>query len=196
MSANAPAAPPLGPTPSQTVGPYLHIALDWPDGPYVVAEGTPGAVRVGGRLLDGAGEAVPDGMVEVWQADPTGRYAHPDDPRSTGTTPPEGFRGFGRCTTAADGSFWFITVKPGRVPDLDGGLQAPHLAVSVFARGVLKRLATRLYFGDEEAANKEDALLSELSDGDAATLVAAPAPGGYAWDVRLQGGRETVFLDV
>jgi protocatechuate 3,4-dioxygenase alpha subunit len=182
------------PTPSQTVGPYLSIGLDWPDGPDLAPAGTAGEIRIRGRLLDGAGEAVPDGMVEVWQADRQGRYPHPDDPRAGAPDP--GFRGFGRCLTGPDGTFWFRTVKPGRVPDRDGAEQAPHLAVSVFGRGVLTRLATRLYFADEPAANAADALLRALPEDARATLLAAPEPGGYAWTIRLQGPGETVFLDV
>ena len=192
MSAQSPA---LAPTPSQTVGPYLHLGLTWPDGEYVVPEGTPGAVRVTGRLYDGAGEPVTDGMVEVWQADPEGHYAHPEDPSGDPRDP--AFRGFGRAMTLDGGSFSFLTVKPGRVPDNEGGRQAPHLAVSVFARGVVKRLATRLYFADEADANAEDVVLRGLPDEAArTTLIATPTAAGYALDIRLRGARETVFFDV
>jgi protocatechuate 3,4-dioxygenase alpha subunit len=114
-------------TPSQTVGPYLSIGLTWADGPDVVAEGTPGAFWIRGSLLDGAGDPVPDGLVESWQADPDGRFDHPDDPR--GPVHRDGFRGFGRSETAADGSYALRTVKPGQVPDDVGGQQAPHLLV-------------------------------------------------------------------
>ncbi|MGH3744299.1 MAG: protocatechuate 3,4-dioxygenase subunit alpha, partial [Mycobacteriales bacterium] len=120
----------LGCTPSQTIGPFLHMVLPWPDGPDVVPDGTPGAIRIVGRLTDGAGEPVPDGLIETWQADPAGRFAHPDDPR--GPAEP-GFRGFGRCPTDADGEFWFRTVKPGPLPAEDGRAEAPHLDVTVFA---------------------------------------------------------------
>ncbi|TAM87544.1 MAG: protocatechuate 3,4-dioxygenase subunit alpha, partial [Jatrophihabitans sp.] len=105
--------PELGCTPSQTIGPFLSITLPWPDGPDVVPDATAGAIRIVGRLTDGAGEPVPDGLVEIWQADPAGRFAHPDDPRGPA---PAGFRGFGRCPTDADGAFWFRTLKPGALP--------------------------------------------------------------------------------
>jgi protocatechuate 3,4-dioxygenase, alpha subunit len=184
---------PLPPTPSQTVGPFMSIALHWSDGPDVVPDGTPGAVWVRGRLLDGAGDVVPDGLIETWQADPDGRFDHPDDPR--GAIARSGFRGFGRSLTSTGGEFAIRTLKPGRVPDGQGGLQAPHLDVSVFARGLMERRITRIYFGDEPAANAGDAVLSSLPDDDArATLVAAPATDGYRFDIVLQGDHETVFF--
>jgi protocatechuate 3,4-dioxygenase alpha subunit len=180
-------------TPSQTVGPYLHIGLDWPDGPFVVPEGTPGAVWLRGRILDGAGEPVRDGLVETWQADPAGRFDHPDDPRGAVS----GFRGFGRCATGPDGGYGVLTLKPGAVPDPDGAPQAPHVAVSVFARGLLQRLVTRLYFADEAAANAADPVLAGVPDPAArATLVADRTADGYRFDIRLQGEHETVFFAV
>jgi protocatechuate 3,4-dioxygenase alpha subunit len=100
-------------TPSQTIGPFLAIGLPWPDGPYVVPEGTAGAITIGGTVRDGAGEPVTDAMIETWQADPDGTFAHPDDPRGGGTG---GFRGFGRCPTDAAGRYRFITLRPGRLP--------------------------------------------------------------------------------
>ena len=117
----------LGCTPSQTVGPYLHIVLPWPDGPFVVPEGTSGAFWVTGRLLDGAGEPIPDGLIETWQADPAGRFDHPDDPRGATKPAIPGFRGFGRSATGANGEFGILTVKPGPVPAEDGRAQAPHI---------------------------------------------------------------------
>jgi protocatechuate 3,4-dioxygenase, alpha subunit len=198
--------PPLGSTPSQTVGPFFAIGLPWPDGPLVVPAGTPGAVRVAGRVLDGAGAPVPDALVETWQADPAGRFAHPDDPRgpagrrSPAAAPgaPAGFRGFGRCPTDPQGRYWILTVKPGPLPALGqgGATQAPHLDVSVFARGLLGRLVTRVYFPDEPDANAADPVLAGLDPAGRATLVAAPADGGYRFDIRLQGDRETVFFDL
>jgi protocatechuate 3,4-dioxygenase alpha subunit len=180
-------------TPSQTVGPFFSHALPWPDGPYVVPDGTPGAVWLRGRVLDGAGEPVPDALVETWQADPDGRFAHPDDPQGTAT----GFRGFGRCPTDPDGRYAILTRKPGPVPGPDGRPQAPHVDVSVFARGLLNRVVTRAYFGDEERANAADPVLASVTDADArATLAAEPTGDGYRFDVRLQGDRETVFFDV
>jgi protocatechuate 3,4-dioxygenase alpha subunit len=181
-------------TPSATVGPYLAIGLRWPDGPHVVDPSTPGAIWIRGTVLDGAGEAVTDALVETWQADPDGRFDHPDDPR--GATVRAGFRGFGRSETVS-GGFAVCTLKPGRVPDGEGGLQAPHLDVSVFARGLLDRVVTRIYFADEVAANAEDAVLRSLpSDEARATLLADPADDGYRVDIRLQGPRETVFFAV
>ena len=185
---------PLGCTPSQTVGPYLAITLPWPDGPDVVPEGTPGAFTVVGRLTDGAGEPVPDGLIETWQADPQGRFAHPDDPR--GPVQP-GFRGFGRCPTDADGAFWIRTVKPGPLPAGDGGTEAPHLDVSVLARGLLQRLVTRIYFPDETDANATDPVLSTLDPDERALLVAQPVDATtLRFDIRLQGEAETPFFTV
>src|SRR4249920_3185187 len=135
---SAPVRPAL--TPSQTVGPFLRIGMNWQDESFVVPVGTPGAVTIGGRLLDGAGEPVPDGLVETWQADPAGRFPHPDDPRGAAEAGVPGFRGFGRSCTADDGSWYLITLRPGPVPAADGTPQAPHLDVSVFARGMLNRV--------------------------------------------------------
>jgi protocatechuate 3,4-dioxygenase, alpha subunit len=181
-----------GTTPSQTVGPFFSLGLPWEDGPFVVPDGTAGAIRVGGRVFDGAGEPVGDALVETWQADPAGRFAHPDDPRG----PAEGFRGFGRCPTGEDGGWEIVTLKPGPVPGFDGALQAPHVAVSLFARGLLDRVVTRIYFGDEPAANAADPVLALLDRERRATLVAERADGGYAIDIHLQGDRETAFFRV
>jgi len=186
----------LGLTPSQTVGPFLHLGLPWDDGPYAVPAGTPGAVWLRGRLTDGHGDPVPDGLVETWQAGPDGRFDHPDDPRGA-VHRDDGFRGFARCTTEADGSWAVLTRKPGRVPGPDDRLQAPHVDVSVFARGLLDRVVTRLYFGDEPEANAGDPVLSGIADeARRATLVAAPESDGYRFDIRLQGDHETVFFAV
>ena len=186
----------LAPTPSQTVGPYYSFGLEWEDGPLAVPEGTEGAIRIEGRLLDGAGDPVPDGLIETWQADPEGRFAHPDDPR--GAIGWEAFRGFARCPTDLEGNWSVLTLKPGAIPGPGGVLQAPHLAVSVFARGLLARLVTRIYFGDEEAANAADPVLGDLRGGDRerATLIAAPVEGGYRLDIHLQGPDETVFFAI
>jgi protocatechuate 3,4-dioxygenase, alpha subunit len=184
---------PAGCTPSQTVGPFLSIGLTWPDGADAVAAGTPGAVVIRGRLTDGAGDPVPDGLIETWQADPDGRFDHPDDPRGAVARP--GFRGFGRCPTGADGSFAIRTLKPGALPAEDGATEAPHLAVSVFARGLLDRVVTRLYFPDEDAANAADPVLSALDPADRSALIAQPdGDGGLRFDIRLQGDGETPFL--
>ena len=182
-------------TPSQTVGPYLHIGLTWADGPAAVSDGAPGAVWLGGRVLDGTGAPVVDGLVETWQSDPQGRFDHPDDPRGP-AVPPHGFRGFGRCATGPSGEWAIRTLKPGPVPTRDGTLQAPHVDVSVFARGLLDRVVTRLYFADETAANVADPLLAALPLDRRATLLAEPTDDGYRLDIRLQGEHETVFFAV
>ncbi|GAB3803174.1 protocatechuate 3,4-dioxygenase subunit alpha [Micromonospora zhanjiangensis] len=186
----------LGVTPAQTVGPFLHLALPWPDGPYVVPEGTDGAFWVHGRVLDGVGAPVVDGLVESWQADPDGRFDHPDDPR--GARPPAvpGFRGFGRSATDATGRYALLTVKPGPLPDPDGGTEAPHVNLSVFARGMLHRVVTRLYFPDEAAANAADPVLRTVEPDRRHTLVATAGPDGLLFDIHLQGDHETVFFAV
>ena len=171
----------FGVTPSQTVGPFFAIGLPWPDGPFVVPEGTPGAIWIRGRVTDGAGEPVPDALIETWQADAAGSYGS--------------FRGFGRAGTDADGRYAILTIKPGPVPGPDGSTQAPHLAVSVFARGLLNHVVTRAYFDDEEAANAADPILTRAGDA-RATLIARVDPDGYIFDIRLQGDDETVFLTI
>ncbi|HEY9392467.1 MAG TPA: protocatechuate 3,4-dioxygenase subunit alpha [Mycobacteriales bacterium] len=181
-------------TPSQTIGPFLHIGLPWPDGPDVVPDGTPGAFVISGVVLDGAGEPVTDAMVETWQADPRGGFDHPDDPRAPTGPTVAGFRGFGRCPTDGTGRFWVRTVKPGPVPAPDGTAQAPHLDVSVFARGLLHRLVTRIYFDDEVEANAADPVLTSVDPAFRSTLVAARTAEGYRFDIRLRGDGETVFF--
>jgi protocatechuate 3,4-dioxygenase alpha subunit len=166
-------------TPSQTVGPYFAIGLPWEDGPDVVPDGTEGAIWLRGTVYDGAGEPIPDAMIETWQADADGRYGTP------------GFRGFGRAPTDADGTWAIHTVKPGAA-----GGQAPHVAVAVFARGLLKHLFTRIYFADEEDANAADPVLAGLDEAARATLVALREEDGYRFDVRLQGPDETAFFAV
>jgi protocatechuate 3,4-dioxygenase, alpha subunit len=183
-------------TPSQTIGPFFAVALCWADGPEVVPEGTQGAVWLGGRVTDGAGEPVSDALVETWQADPQGRLAHPDDPRGTRSLP-GGFRGFGRCPTDAEGRWAVRTVKPGPLPTADGGLEAPHVNVSVFARGLLNRVVTRVYFPDEAEANAADPLLASIPDPAVRVRLVAVAEGDrLRFDIRRQGEQETLFLAV
>jgi protocatechuate 3,4-dioxygenase, alpha subunit len=183
-------------TPSQTVGPYLRIGLlDGPIANRLVDESDPRAIRISGVLLDGAGDPVPDGMVEIWQANAAGRYAHPADDRDD-IPLEDGFQGFGRSETVDSGRFEFVTVKPGRVPWVDGRLQAPHLLVGVFARGLLKRVVTRMYFPDEEAANAADLVLLGLEPEERATLVARAEEGALRFDIVLQGPGETTFFAV
>ncbi|GLZ33670.1 protocatechuate 3,4-dioxygenase subunit alpha [Lentzea sp. NBRC 105346] len=173
-------------TSSQTVGPFFAIGLPWEDGPFVVAPDTPGAIRIVGRVLDGAGDPVPDALIETWQADPDGRFDHPDDPRGAVAS---GFRGFGRCPTDVNGRFEFVTLKPGALPG-----QAPHIAVSVFCRGILVRLVTRIYFPEDNL--DDDPVLAVVEPALRQTLVASAAPYGYRFDIVLQGPDETVFFDV
>ena len=183
-------------TPSQTAGPYLRIGLLRNlIGSEVVDPGDPRAIVIRGRLTDGAGVGVPDGMVEIWQANTAGRYRHPSDDRDD--VPLEnGFLGFGRSGTEDDGRFSFVTVKPGPVPWPDGGLQAPHLVVTVFARGLLKHAMTRLYFPDEVEPNAADPVLSRLAPEQREPLVAVAEDGGLRFDIRLQGPAHTTFFAV
>jgi protocatechuate 3,4-dioxygenase, alpha subunit len=184
-------------TPSQTVGPYFSMRLPWPEGPYVVPPGTPGALTVYGRLLDGAGDPIPDGLIETWQASPAGRFAHPADPRGPVPGGDQDFRGFGRSATGHDGTYHIITLKPGPLPAGDGSTQAPHLDVSVFARGMLDRSITRIYFPDETEANEADPVLQTVPAHRRATLIAVPAGQNLLrFDIRMQGADETVFFDL
>jgi protocatechuate 3,4-dioxygenase alpha subunit len=187
-------------TTSQTVGPYLHIGLAPRNNADIVFDddATAERITVEGRVVDGDGTVIPDGMVEIWQADATGRYLHPHDPRSGFDEAMRGAAGFGRLPTEADGGFRFTTVKPGRVPAPDGSMQAPHLLVAFFARGLLKHLSTRLYFADEATANAEDFVLAQVPEARRQTLIAeAVEPGRYRWTLVLQGtaATETVFFD-
>lgn len=187
-----------GITPSQTVGPYLAIGLPWPDGPFVVPRDTAGAITISGVVHDLNGP-VPDAIVETWQADPDGRFDHPDDPRGAAAPHAEGFRGFGRCATDESGRYFIVTLRPGALPGPDGGVEAPHLDVSVFSRGLLDRVVTRIYFADETEANAADPVLSTVDPARRATLIAVAdpgEPGQFRFDIRLRGEDETVFFDV
>jgi protocatechuate 3,4-dioxygenase alpha subunit len=167
-------------TPSQTVGPFFEFGLVTKT--LLVEADARQAIRIEGLVLDGADEPVPDGLVEIWQADADGRY--------------EGSSGWGRCQTGPDGGYAFTTVKPGAVREPDGTVQAPHVTVLCFARGLLKPVLTRLYFPDEEEANAADPLFGAIGDdGERATLVAtASGPATYRFDIRLQGDGQTVFF--
>ncbi len=187
-------APELLPTPSQTVGPYFRIGLEWLEqhdlaGP----DGAGPRLTIIGRVLDGAGAPVEDAVLELWRAGPDGRYAENVE-GAQGAIP----AGFGRVSTDAQGAFSFTTVKPGRVPGPEGTLQAPHLAVNLFMRGLLRHLVTRVYFPDEAEANAADPVLALVEPARRATLVARAdpaAPGALRWDLVLQGPQETVFFD-
>lgn len=183
-------------TTSQTVGPFFHIGLNWLYKDNLAGPGISGEhLEITGRVLDADGQGVPDAMLELWQANAHGKYAHPEDTQEKLLEP--GFQGYGRLSTAEDGSFRFATVKPGRVPGPDENLQAPHIVVSVFMRGLLRRLITRIYFPDE-AANTEDFALNLIEPARRGTLIARKSTDDEArleWNVILQGPEETVFFD-
>lgn len=192
-----------GITPSQTVGPFFKYGLT-PNGEYAWNDAftnstlTPDVsgdrVRIEGRVFDGDGVAVPDAMLEIWQADAQGRYADPQDKRAL---PNASFRGFARSGTDKDGHYAFETIKPGAVPDPDGKPQAPHIVLAVFGRGMLRHLYTRIYFSDE-AANAADPVLALVPADRRATIIATREAGKpvYRLDLHLQGDKETVFFDV
>ena len=184
-------------TASQTVGPFFKIGLDWLcrnelAGPDISGE----RVAIRGRVLDGDGVPVPDAILEVWQANSHGKYAHPEDEQDKPLQ--QGFLGYGRITMNADGAFHFSTIKPGPVPGPDGKDQAPHLAITVFMRGLLRHLWTRMYFPDH-ARNGIDPILNLVSPERRSTLVAVSVPnepGVLEWNIVLQGRDETVFFDL
>jgi protocatechuate 3,4-dioxygenase, alpha subunit len=188
--------PGLRPTPSQTLGPFFHDALLDEDRSELVTPDHPEAIRIEGTVYDGAGEPVSDAMVEIWQANEAGRYNDPRDARED-LPLDEGFSGFGRSGTDAGGTFSFVTVKPGRVPLPNGGMQAPHIMVSVFARGLLERVVTRIYFPDEQEANANDPILSSVEDlGWRRTLVAHEEGDALRFDIHLQGENQTAFFEL
>jgi protocatechuate 3,4-dioxygenase alpha subunit len=186
------------PTASQTVGPFFSFGLERPhwadltDGGKAAGE----RIRIEGRVLDGDGAGVPDALLEIWQANAAGKYAQPEDTQDKEVD--RHFRGFGRCATKEDGSFAFTTVRPGPVPGRGNALQAPHVTVCIFARGLLRHLYTRLYFEDCAAENEADPLLASIEDKEARrTLIARKeGPGTYRFDIRLQGEGETAFFEV
>jgi len=183
-------------TSSQTIGPYLKIGLE----ALAVVDLAPASVggeriTLSGRVIAGDDEPVNDAVVEIWQANAQGKYAHPEDAQDKPIDAE--FRGFGRCLTDASGQFRFTTIKPGRVPGPGGVPQAPHIVVTVFMRGLLKHLITRIYFPDDPA-NAEDAVLKLVPAERRATLIARRAPAGKGameWNFVLQGPDETVFFD-
>jgi len=184
--------------PSQTVGPFFHLGLTANAALSCLAspEAKGDRIRLRFRLFDGDGVPVPDGIIELWQADAAGKYDHPADTRDS--EPDPAFCGFGRLATCADGTCTFDTVRPGRVPDGQGGCQASHIVVSVFARGLLGRLCTRVYF-DNDPTLAEDAVFLRVPEDRRQTLIAQPdraAQGCWEFDIHLQGERETVFFDI
>lgn len=156
------------PTPSQTVGPFFGFALPFEESPDAVPAGDQRAVRIEGQLLDGAGEPVPDGLVEVWAGDD-----------------------FARCRTDPEGAYHVVVRKPAAEPP-----HAPHLNVTVFARGLLRHLQTRIYFADEEPANAADPALQLVETDRRPTLIASRDGGVLHFDIRLQGPDETVFFEL
>jgi protocatechuate 3,4-dioxygenase, alpha subunit len=185
-------------TPSQTIGPFFKPSLVRSGDEKVAARESRGEqIAIVGRVLDGDGAPVDDAMVEIWQANADGRYDHPDDQQEKLIDPH--FHGFGRAATDKEGYFRFETIKPGPVPGIGNVLQAPHINASVFARGLLKRLVTRIYFPDEPS-NASDAVLNAVPNARRSTLIAridskSPQPT-FRFDIVLQGENETVFLDV
>ena len=186
------------PTPSQTAGPYLHIGLTNTHSiTQIAAPGVPGErVRLKCRVLDVEGAPLNDAMIEIWQADASGHYNHPDAPAATESN--SRFYGFGRAATDESGACEFETIRPGSVPGPGDSTQAPHLNVAVFARGILLQLHTRIYFAGDPA-NDNDPVLALVPADRRDTLMARPDPkdpGCWLFDVRLRGDQETVFFDI
>ena len=175
----------LYPTADQTVGPYYAIGMEYPEGEQLVARGQAGSITLTGYVWDGAGNPVPDAVVEIWQADEAGRI-----PAESGglVRKPGGFSGFGRSGSDEEGFYGFTTVVPGASEEG----KAPFIAAVVFARGLLSRLHTRIYLPGPET--DADPFLQSLSPERRATLVATPVDGGFRHDIHLQGEKETVFL--
>jgi protocatechuate 3,4-dioxygenase alpha subunit len=186
-------------TSSQTVGPFFHDCLlreDARRNVLATAETLGERIRIEGRVFDGEGAVVPDAMIEIWQANAAGRYNHPSDMRDAPLDP--AFHGFGRSGTDADGAYWFETIKPGLVPFDAQRLQAPHICIAVFARGLLNHLFTRLYFANDPA-NASDPVLLHVPSERRATLLAQASEGDagvYRFDIVLQGAGETVFFNI
>jgi protocatechuate 3,4-dioxygenase alpha subunit len=184
-------------TTSQTVGPYFKIGLEWLNRDLLAAgETLGGRVTIQGKVLDGDGNPVSDAVLEIWQANSYGKYAHPEDTQEKALD--SSFTGFGRVPTDHAGVFRFTTIKPGTVPGPDGHDQAAHLSVSIFMRGLLRRLTTRIYFPDDPR-NTSDPILNLVEPARRQTLIAKASmsdPGLLEWNVVLQGALETVFFDL
>jgi protocatechuate 3,4-dioxygenase alpha subunit len=200
-------------TPSQTIGPFFAYGLapkgraKWdPNGTYswketigdnlITPDATGTKIHIEGRVLDGDGKPINDAMIEIWQADSQGRYANA---RGEQPRPNAKFTGFGRSATDKDGVYSFDTIKPGPVPGPNGKAQAPHIVVCIFSRGMLRQIYTRLYFSDEKT-NDADPILNLVPTDRRGTLIAHKQPGNgapaYRFDIRVQGGDETVFFDI
>jgi len=182
-------------SPSQTVGPYLHIGLDTePDHGVMVGPDTPGErIRLRLRVLDGAGQPLPDALVELWQADSDGRYVEVAD--HANPDPGHAFRGWGRRPTGSDGWCEFQTIRPGATTTSDGGRQAPHINVCLFARGMLRHIFTRFYFAGDVML-EGDPVLALVPADRRPTLLAQPIDDAWTFEIRLQGPGETVFFDL
>lgn len=188
----------------QTVGPFFRIGLERFYVNDLTFPGTGGErIEVRGRVIDGDEQAVPDAIIEIWQADAHGNYFSEQNTTRSSATETKGkravsvLRGFGRIATSDDGAFRFKTIKPGQAHAPDGALQAPHIAVSIFMRGLLRRLTTRMYFPDEPS-NDTDFALHKVNPARVPTLIAqrsAERPDLYEWNIVLQGASETVFFD-
>ncbi|MBV9404195.1 MAG: protocatechuate 3,4-dioxygenase subunit alpha [Acidobacteriaceae bacterium] len=182
-------------TTSQTVGPFFQIGFGLLMNEDIAAPNVAGEhVTVEGQVLDGDRVPIPDALIEIWQANSYGKYSHPEDPQPKPLHP--GFRGYGRVATDDNGFFCIRTIKPGRTPGPDDSTQAPHLEVSVFMRGLMKRLVTRIYFPND-SANATDPVLNLVPAARRQTLIARDCGEGVLrWDVLMQGDNETVFFDV
>lgn len=189
----------FGQTPSQTVGPYFSMRLAGEGENVLPAPSGSQRIVITGKVLDGDRNPIEDALIETWQANPAGRYNHPDDTRDVELSP--GFTGFARATSDFEtGRYRVETVKPGPVPDPEGSFQAPHISVILQARGMLYQLYTRIYFSDEIEANQDDLVLRRIPASRRDTLIAQLAEGSdppeYRFDIRIQGEDETVFFDV
>ena len=193
-------------TPSQTVGPFFSYGLTPEEygkagitSQTLINTQTQGErIRIEGRILDGQGQGISDALVEIWQANSTGRYHHPSDNRAD-VALDNHFNGFGRAATDANGAFWFETIKPGAVPGRGNTLQAPHINIVVMMRGLLSHVYTRLYFADETEANSDDPVLALVEEARRSTLLAqceeTLSGTVFRFDIQMQGNNETVFFD-
>lgn len=203
----------LDETASQTAGPYVHIGLIPAQAGFDIfqnnfhnqlagADSQGERIRIEGYVIDGTGAPIRDALLEIWQANAAGRYNHPEDKASPDAPLDPNFRGWGRTgTDFRTALYHFDTIKPGPVPMRDGRIMAPHVNVWIAARGINIGLQTRMYFADESAANAADPLLRLIEQDSRRQTLIAPREGRdgtivYRFDIRLQGDRETVFLDV
>ncbi|WP_072687837.1 protocatechuate 3,4-dioxygenase subunit alpha [Rhodococcus marinonascens] len=189
---------PFGVTPSQTVGPYVHIGLypAWENSAAALPEDAPGRIDVSFTVIDGAGQPIADAMIETWQADAEGRFNSPADPRGEAEATPAGFRSLARVFADDNGTIVVHTVKPDALPAEDGNTEAPHINVGLFARGMLERLYTRIYFPEDTDAHASDPVLAAVPEADRSKLIAEKTDRGYHLTIHVQNtnGRETPFF--